>query len=111
VCGFGEAGGGDTSTGAGSDGDETVFEGGQLLQFENFCAVRSAFGTGVIAASAAGRGVGSDLGFIVPTSCSGFAKTFFVFGQQTESSAFRPACLPGPPQLSPSRPPTLSADL
>jgi hypothetical protein len=39
----------ETSTRAGIDGDETVFDGGGRLLFEGFCAAGSAFGARVIA--------------------------------------------------------------
>jgi hypothetical protein len=67
ACAVGRTGGGggDNSTGAGIDGHETVFGGGGRLLFEDFRAVGSAFGAGVIATSAAGEAIGSGSGFFV----------------------------------------------
>jgi hypothetical protein len=98
ACGFGGVDGGAASTGAGTDGDEIVFESAGLLLFEDFRSVRSAFGAGVPAESAAGGAIGSGFGFVVliscvrfVSSCSSFAKSFFLSGPQSDSSAFRPA--------------------
>jgi hypothetical protein len=84
ACSFGGAGGGNTSTGAGINDDETVFGGLSLL--ENLYALGSAFGVGRIIISAAGGTIGSGFGFFVlmshfsfTSSCSSFAKFFLRF--------------------------------
>jgi hypothetical protein len=108
-------GGGDTFTGAGIDGDESVFRDCGLFLFEDSHAMGSAFGVGVIAPSVADRAIGSAFGFLVLISCflfasycSGFSKFFFTSEAQSESSAFGPAISHCTPQLSRSCSPSLS---
>jgi hypothetical protein len=99
ACDFGGAGGGDTSAALGIGRNETVFAGSGSSLFEDFRAVGSAFGAGIMAACSAGQAFDSGFGFIVLTSCfsfagscSGFTKCFFISESQGESSAFRLAC-------------------